>query len=196
MFEIHNNRKQFWQWDTGQKLIVHEDSCSEVHFCNGTSDCSLVCEIYEENGVRLVNVPNILFQKPLAIRAFVYVCDGEDHHTQKMETFPVFKRTKPDDYVYTETEIKSYERLNKRIDELEKNGVSEAQISAAVEKYLDENPVDSGVNFTPGNALELTDDGTLNVKTTDNAEQDNTLPITSTGVYTIVGNIGAILDTI
>lgn len=53
-----------------------------------------------------------------------------------------------------------------------------------------------GVAFEVGNALELTDDGVLNVKTTDEAEQDNTLPITSSGVHTIVGNIGAILDTI
>ena len=50
--------------------------------------------------------------------------------------------------------------------------------------------------FEVGNALELTDDGVLNVITTDEAEQDNTLPITSSGVHTIVGNIGAILDTI
>lgn len=129
MFEIYNKRKQFWQWDTGQKLIVHEESCSEVHFCNGTSDCSLVCEIYEENGVRLVNVPNILFQTPLAIRAFVYVCDGEDHHTQRMETFPVFKRTKPDDYVYTETEVLNYSTLLRRIEMLEQNGGSGGGIS-------------------------------------------------------------------
>ena len=53
-----------------------------------------------------------------------------------------------------------------------------------------------GGSFTPGNALELTPDGILNVKTTDTAEADNTLPITSAGVNTIIGNIGAILDTI
>ena len=53
-----------------------------------------------------------------------------------------------------------------------------------------------GTFFTPGNALELTPDGILDVQTTDYAEQDNTLPITSSGVHTIVGNIGAILDTI
>lgn len=53
-----------------------------------------------------------------------------------------------------------------------------------------------GAFFVPGNALELTPDGILDVQTTDYAEQDNTLPITSSGVHTIVGNIGAILDTI
>lgn len=52
-----------------------------------------------------------------------------------------------------------------------------------------------GTAFEPGNALELVD-GVLNVKTTDTAEEDNTLPITSAGVNTIVGNIGALLDTI
>lgn len=52
-----------------------------------------------------------------------------------------------------------------------------------------------GIFFLPGNALEL-NDGVLNVKTAEAAEQDNTLPITSAGVHTIVGNIGAILDTI
>lgn len=39
-------------------------------------------------------------------------------------------------------------------------------------------------------------DGILSVNTTDVAEEDNTQPITSAGVHTVVGNIGAILDTI
>lgn len=196
MFEIYNARKQFWQWDTGQRLIIQTDSCSEVHFCNGTSDCSLVVEVYEEGGLRLANVPNILLQTAKAIKAFAYVRDGEDRHTERSAVFPVFQRTKPDDYVYTETEVKSYEKICERLDELEKNGVSAEQIAVAVEKYLEENPVDSGIDFEPGNALELTYDGVLNVITTDAAEQDNTLPITSAGVYGIVGNINALLKTI
>ena len=73
--------------------------------------------------------------------------------------------------------------------------ISNEGIESAVEKYLTENPVESGMNFKPGNALEMSN-GVLNVKTTDDAEEDNTLPITSAGVNTIVGNIGAILDTI
>ena len=36
----------------------------------------------------------------------------------------------------------------------------------------------------------------LKVNTTDNAEADNTRPITSSGVNTIVGNINALLSTI
>lgn len=47
-----------------------------------------------------------------------------------------------------------------------------------------------------GNNLEITEDGTLSVSTTDQMEQDNTLPITSAGVYATVGNIEVLLGTI
>lgn len=40
------------------------------------------------------------------------------------------------------------------------------------------------------------DDGVISVKTTDNAEQNNTLPITSAGVYAQIGNINTLLSTI
>ena len=53
-----------------------------------------------------------------------------------------------------------------------------------------------GMYFEPGNALELTDDGVLNVKTADKAEEDNTLPITSAAVAESVGNIEILLGTI
>lgn len=52
-----------------------------------------------------------------------------------------------------------------------------------------------GTFFVPGNALELKK-GELNVVTTNDAESDNTLPITSAGVYTVIGNINALLKTI
>ncbi len=45
------------------------------------------------------------------------------------------------------------------------------------------------------NSFVLTD-GNMAVRTINDAIQDNTLPITSAGVYTIVGNIQALLDLI
>jgi hypothetical protein len=47
-----------------------------------------------------------------------------------------------------------------------------------------------------GNNLEITKDGVLSVTTTAAAEQDNTKPITSAAVYTTIGNINALLETI
>ena len=51
------------------------------------------------------------------------------------------------------------------------------------------------VNFQTNETLTLKD-GVLSVNTTDDMEQDNTLPITSAGVYATVGNIEALLKTI
>lgn len=55
----------------------------------------------------------------------------------------------------------------------------------------------AGVAFTPGHGLELDEKtGTLSVVVAHDAEQDNTLPITSAAVYTEIGNIDVLLRTI
>lgn len=52
-----------------------------------------------------------------------------------------------------------------------------------------------GVAFQTDETLKL-ENGILSVNTTDEMEKDNTLPITSAGVYATVGNIEALLKTI
>ena len=54
---------------------------------------------------------------------------------------------------------------------------------------------DAGVQFETDSTLKL-ENGILSVNTTNQVEQDNTLPITSAGVFTTVGNIEALLKTI
>jgi hypothetical protein len=49
-------------------------------------------------------------------------------------------------------------------------------------------PAGEGVAFDTDNTLSLAE-GILSVNTTDTAEPDSELPITSAGVYAIVGNI-------
>lgn len=73
--------------------------------------------------------------------------------------------------------------------------VDKEAISEAVEQYMDENPIEAGVKFETGDTLKL-ENGILSVNTTDQMGQDNTLPITSAGVYATVGNIEALLKTI
>ncbi len=53
-----------------------------------------------------------------------------------------------------------------------------------------------GGSYKAGDNIKIDDDGTISVITTDNAIRDNTRPITSAGVYNIVGNIEALLETI
>ena len=115
MFKILDGREHFFQWDSNRKLIVEDRTVTQVHFCNKTGACSLVCETYEEDGLWVVNVPNILLQETWRINVYAY--DG--NYTKHSAFFTISARTKPEGYVYTETEVKRYEDFEKRLEALE-----------------------------------------------------------------------------
>lgn len=137
MFKILDGRSQFYQWDLDRKVIVEDASVNEVHFCNRTDDVSLVCEVYELDGKRVADVPNILLQEDWRINVYAY----DSNYTKYADVFEVVRRSKPADYVYTETEIKNYDDLYERVEQIEKNGVSDEAVSSAVGKYLEENDI-------------------------------------------------------
>lgn len=88
-----------------------------------------------------------------------------------------------------------YAQLLGKIKDLEIGALDPTVVSKAVEDYLKENPPSGGVRFETDETLILID-GVLSVNTTNDMEQDNTLPITSAGVFATVGNIEALLKTI
>lgn len=120
--KIEDGREKFYQWDSGQRLIVEDGVCNAVHFTNSDREKSLVCSVVEENGRRTVSVPNILLQSDKMIRAYACVSDEEGAATAYCCAFEVIKRSRPEDYIYTETEVLSYGRLDGRISALEKQG--------------------------------------------------------------------------
>lgn len=138
MFNIADGRSTFFQWDLNRKLIVNDNTINEVHFCNKTDECSLIVEVYEEDGIRYANVPNILLQTNWRINVYGYDKDYTKHSAR----FDVVARTKPSDYVYTETEVLSFKDLEARVKEIEEKGISQEAISAAVGEYLEENPIE------------------------------------------------------
>ena len=134
MFKIYDyGRNSFFQWDLNRKIVVEDPSITQVHFSNNTEDYALVVEVYESDGVRLANVPNILLQTDWYIRAYGYVND----HTLVEERFKVNARSKPADYVYTETEIINYEALEKRIKE---TYVAKQEVDTEVDSFSN-NPI-------------------------------------------------------
>ena len=78
---------------------------------------------------------------------------------------------------------------------MEKLNTISDDIGGAVKDYLDKNPIE-GTTFVTDETLTLSDDGILSVNRADKVEKDNTLPVTSAAVYTEVGNINALLETI
>lgn len=137
MFSILDGRKHFFQWDLDRKLIVADKSIEEVHFSNRREGEALVCATYLDGEVLLVDVPNILLQDNW--RIFVYAYD--ENYTKHECEIEVYRRSKPADYIYTETEVKNYDDLAQRIEQIEENGISDVAVSGAVEKYLEENDI-------------------------------------------------------
>ena len=102
----------FFQWDSDCKLIVKDASITEVHFCNRTDDSAIVCETYVEDGMTLVNVPNILLQTDWSIHVYAF----DKNYTKHEERFEIMSRTKPSDYVYTETEVLNWNYIKTQLD--------------------------------------------------------------------------------
>jgi hypothetical protein len=132
LFKIYDGRDSFYQWDLDRKLIVEDKDITQVHFCNRTDECSLVCETYTEDGLNLVNVPNVLLQDDWRINVYAY----DVNYTKHSDVFNVIRRSKPDSYVYTETETLNFNTLLNRVNEVDAN------IAQNVENYLKENPVE------------------------------------------------------
>ena len=141
MFKLLDGRRELFQWDQDRKLVVLDPAIDEVHFCNGTDDCSLVCEVYEENGLAVVDIPNILLQTDWPIRAYGY-CGG--CYTKQVIVLKVNARTKPADYVYTETEIKRWDDMEQRIERLETEGIAPEVLEQSINNYFVENPIETG----------------------------------------------------
>lgn len=137
MFRIYDGRETFFQWDLDRKLIVNDSSIKEVHFCNRTAECALPVATYKEGELTLVNVPNLILQESFRVNVYAY----DENYTKHAARFEVIPRSKPDTYVYTETEIKTWDELFERIEQIEQNGISDAAVEAAVEKYLSENNI-------------------------------------------------------
>lgn len=118
MMQIEGGRAAFYQWDVNQRLEVDNPEIREVHFTNAVTSPALVCVVYEENGVHYANVPNILLQQFWPIQAYGY-CGSR---VRDVCVCKVIRRERPADYVYTETEVKSFDALEERIKSLEEGG--------------------------------------------------------------------------
>ena len=123
ILRLSNDDRQFYQWDTERKLIVNDNTCDKVYFSNDGMEMALTCNIYEVDGVRMVNVPNIILQDAKPLKVHLSMVDNDGRLTTYYEAFHVAPRKKPNGYVYTETETFDYEYLDERLKSLEKANV-------------------------------------------------------------------------
>lgn len=113
MFAIANGREALWQWDLNQQLTV-AGSCTEVHYLDKGSPSTLTVAVKDGKA----DIPNVLLQRPGRLVVYAYIVDAQDHHTKVCETFGIAPRPKPAEYVYTETEVKTWSDLQSQIGDL------------------------------------------------------------------------------
>ena len=106
--ELSNGQLRLWQWDTGQKVKVPEN-VPTVHFKWGNDAVSF--DVVDG----WVEIPPELTQKAGYILLWTY----REDHTLDAARIPVERRPKPADYIYTPTEVKTWESLDGRITALE-----------------------------------------------------------------------------
>lgn len=101
IFKIYDGRTNFWQWDRKQKLIVLDETISQVHFSNRNMTHSIPRNVYlDKDGVRVCNVPDDLLKIPRNLIAYAYA----DGATVKSVKFAVVRRPMPSDYVSDQSE--------------------------------------------------------------------------------------------
>ena len=102
------------QWDLNRKIIVTGyDGVAEVHFASpGDDHGAYVVKLVDGEA----EIPNILLTMAGTINVYVYPAD----RTVFATTLWVMAREKPDDYVYTETEVLNWRTLDEKIGDLAK----------------------------------------------------------------------------
>lgn len=119
IFKIFDGRTNFWQWDRKQKLIVLDNTVTEVHFSNRNMTHSVKRDVYEQDGMRLCNVPSDLLQLPRNLVAYAIV----DGATVKSVKFAVIKRPMPSDYIADQNDEieEKFTQIDIRLDALNDN---------------------------------------------------------------------------
>lgn len=102
-------QEKIYQWSTN--VPVYVDSTSTVQFAQVGSGETMNIEPQASGEVFVATIPNVLLQEAKDI--FIY--QGEES-----ERVSIIYRAKPDDYVYTETEVKDYDTLAAQLEELQK----------------------------------------------------------------------------
>lgn len=111
MIKLADGRGHLYQWDTGRQV---ECDAEQVHFSNHHYGTSI--DVGAKDGK--ATIPNQLLTSAIPIKAWAWVKDTNGEYTKEEQIFLVSKRNKPSDYVYTPTEIKTWQDLQNQIGDL------------------------------------------------------------------------------
>lgn len=94
---------KLYQWDLNRTVTVN-DAADEMHWQQPYSRMALRTSIVDGKA----NIPNIVLQQHGKIKCWSY--DSANERTVNVYEIDIFRRQKPNNYVYTETEAKTVEQ--------------------------------------------------------------------------------------
>ena len=101
------------QWDVGRQINVDKD-IDMVHFSNRPYGYSKNVKVTD--GV--ADVPDMFLTSCAPLRVWAYVGDFEKGYTKIEKIYEVKPKNRPEDYIYTPEEIKTWEKLQSEIGNL------------------------------------------------------------------------------
>lgn len=116
MFELTDGREALYQWDTGRMINV-DSACTQLHFSNVEYGVSVDVDVDAETNT--AKIPDALLTVHGLLYVYGFIGSSGNGYTKVSQVFDVKPRPKPADYVYTEDELKTYEELEAKIQEID-----------------------------------------------------------------------------
>lgn len=111
-----------YQWDTGRVVVVEPENgyiVHEVHFTTKKMDFAYVVKTYVKDEAVCCAIPNIILQQRYDIICYEVRENYAGEESIASTTFDIIKRNRPEDYIYTESEVYTYKDIEKRLTTLE-----------------------------------------------------------------------------
>ena len=142
------------QWELGRKIrITPPDGIriDRAEFCHAGDNETLPVQPYYDDGILVADIPNLFLQSGEPIHAFLVHIEENVLETVASCILSVSKRPKPNEYVYTETEVMSWQALDARMREFMAAVTSAYDIAV---KYGYEGTEEEWIAELQGNAAE------------------------------------------
>lgn len=113
--KLADGRGELYQWDTGRKVVVDDETIKQVHYQNRFYGRTIDVDV--SNGAAII--PDQLLQSFAPLVVFAWAGSAEDGYTKIEKTFEVHKRNKPAGYVFTPVDQKTLDDLQRQIGDLD-----------------------------------------------------------------------------
>ena len=112
--KLADGRSELYQWDTGRKVVIDDESIKRVHYQNRFYGRTIDVDVSDGFAI----IPDQLLQSFAPLVVFAWAGSAEDGYTKIEKAFKVHKRNKPADYVFTPVDQKTLDDLQKQIGDI------------------------------------------------------------------------------